>query len=297
MKRLKKDLKHPEIIRHAGGSTMRRVTYKQRRSGLAVSVCILVMISVVPFVSQNIEAQPGIWTDTFDDETKVLSKSNTEVVGGFARIQTLATDYTWRKEGIVVDRGGPSKPDERYAYYPWVLKGSDGLYRMWYSSLSASNQFQIMHATSWDGYVWEKKGVVISPGFSGTGSDSERVYSPCVIYEAGQYIMYYTAVDPGDIRITLMATSADGIAWSYAGLALNYGGPGESLASAYASVLRDGSTFKSWYSGFGTTWQMFHATSSDAFGWTKQGLVMPLGAPGEPDDTSILKNTVVRNST
>jgi predicted GH43/DUF377 family glycosyl hydrolase len=240
-----------------------------------------------------------MWTDDFADETKVFSKSNTEVVGGIAWIQVLASDYNWQKQGMVMDTGGPSDPDGKSVSEPWILKGPDGLYRMWYTGVTESTpQYSIMHATSWDGYTWEKHGSVLTPGFSGTGSDSDRVYSPCVIDEGSQYRMYYTGVS-GITRITLMAVSTDGISWSYDGLAINVGGSGETVVSGYASVLEDVADYKAWYSGVagGGNYQIFHATSPDAVTWTKQGLVLPNGPPGAPDDFSIVKNAVLKNST
>lgn len=278
---------------------MRRVQTGTRRRELVILLSALVLASAFPFMAQTATAQPGVWTDTFADETKVFSKSNAEVVGGNARIQVLASDYNWQKQGIVMNEGGAADPDGKFATEPWVLKGSDGLYRMWYSAVSLGDVYQIMYATSWDGYNWEKQGAVISPGFSGTGSDSWRVYSPSVIDEGSQYRLYYTAVDVGDTRITLMAVSPDGASWTYDGLALNVGGAGETRVAGYASVLEDGASYKSWYSGFsgGGNYQIFHATSPDAVTWTKQGLVMPNGPPGAPDDFSIIKNVVVKNST
>lgn len=277
---------------------MRRVPFKSKSCGLVILLSFLIVISAFPFVAQIVKAPAGQWTDTFADETRVFSKSNTEVVGGDAGIQVLATDYNWQKQGVVVDIGGPGDPDSSYASYPWVLKGPDGLYRMWYSGVTTGNAYRILYATSWDGYNWEKLGTVISPGFSGTGSDSRRVYAPCVIDEGSQYRMYYTAVDISDTRITLMAVSPDGVSWTYDGLAINVGGSGETKVAAYASVLEDGPSYKSWYSGYSASnYRIFHATSLDGVAWTKQGLVMPLGAPGEPDDLHMIKNVVVKNST
>jgi hypothetical protein len=278
---------------------MRRVPIIARRSELVILMSAIVLVSALPFLSTNVMAQPGVWTDTFADETKVFSKSNAEVVGGNARIQVLASNYSWQKQGVVMNEGGAADPDGKYATESWVLKGSDGLYRMWYSATSQSNVFRIMYATSWDGYNWEKYGVVISPGLSPTGLDSWRVYSPCVIDEGTQYRMYYTGVNGADKRVILMAVSSDGISWTYDGLAVNRGGVGEADIVAYGSVLEDVGSDKMWYSGYsaGGNYQIFHATSPDATTWTKQGLVMPLGPPGADDDFSIIKNVVVKNST
>ena len=277
---------------------MRRVQTGTRRRELVILLSALVLASAFPFMSQTATAQPGVWTDTFADETKVFSKSNAEVVGGNARIQVLASDYNWQKQGVVVDRGGPSDPD-RWVSEPWVLKGPDGVYRMWYLGVDGSNDYRIMYATSWDGYNWEKQGVVLPYGFSGTGADSRRVTSPCVIDEGTQYRMYYTGVNGADKRVILMAVSSDGLTWTYDGLAVNRGGVGENDVIAYESVLEDAGSYKMWYSGFsaGGNYQIFQATSPDATTWTKQGLVMPIGSPGADDGISIIKNVVVKNST
>ncbi len=270
------------------------------RSRLVILFSILMLVSALPFVTNISKAQPGQWSDTFADESKILTKVNAEVVGGNAQIQQLVTNYTWQEKGVVVDQGGLGEPDSKYVTYPWILKGSDGVYRMWYSGVTTGDTYRILYATSPDGYNWTKRGPVISPGFSGTGYDSERVFSTTVMYDEGQYKMWYTGQTSSDVRRILYANSTDGETWEYRSLALDVGGAGETQEVAYPSVIKDGGTYKMWYSGYpggSGNWQIFHATSADSVSWTKQGLVMPIGSPGDDDDYQLYQNAVIKNST
>lgn len=224
---------------------------------------------------------------------------NAEVLGGNAQIQTLATDYSWQKQGVVLPSGTGADPDASAATYPWVLKDSNGLYRMWYTGVDVGNFYSIQYATSWDGYDWTKLGTAIPRDFSGTGFDGDRVYSCTVLQEGGLFKMWYTGQTAGDVRRILYATSPDGLSWTYNSLAVDVGGAGESRAVAFPSVINDAGTYKMWYSAIDTggDWENFHATSLDGLIWAKQGRVMPLGPPGDPDDASLVKNVVTKNST
>lgn len=280
--------------------TMRRVSIDTRSHRIVIVLSFLVVVSAFPFAAQVVKAPPGQWSDIFVDQSKIFTKVNTDVMGGNVQIVQLATDYSWQKKGVVLDLGGPGDPDEVYAYYPWVLRGTDGVYRMWYSAVSGSGTFRIAHATSHDGYNWTKLGSVISPGFSGTVADEYRVFACAVIYDQGLYKMWYTGQTIStDFRRILYATSPDGLTWTPFGISLPLGGAGESKVVGYPSVMKDGSTYKMWYSGFqvGGSYRIYYATSLDGQTWSRQGLVVPLGPPGQPDDDEILKNVVTKNST
>jgi len=142
--------------------------------------------------------------------------------------------------------------------------------------------------------TWTKHGVVLDKG----GSDpheSQQVNSPYVLYEGGVYRMWYAATDGSSITWIMYATSADGVTWTKHGSVFSPGPLGEEEQVIYQCVLRDGSTYKMWYSGYdGSNYRIFYATSPDGLAWSRQGMVMDLGPPGSPDDYYVFDPFVIK---
>jgi hypothetical protein len=176
----------------------------------------------------------------------------------------------WTKQGMVLNYG--TEYDIYHASAPSVLKDGS-TYKMWYQGDCATGDpTRILYATSPDGIAWTKQGVAVDVGAT---YDTVRAWCPCVIKVGGEYRMWYSGYDGTNMRI-LYANSTDGVVWVKRGLALNIGGVGESLHLSYPCVIvdQDGS-YKMWYSGYQTVYQIFLATSPDGLTWTKQGLVLP----------------------
>lgn len=123
--------------------------------------------------------------------------------------------------------------------------------------------------------------------------DSDEAAAPSVMLDGGTYKMWYFGRSAGTARIGY-ATSTDGRTWSKQGVVLSPSLPLEGSTVEYPDVVRVGSEYRMWYSGWdGATLRIFSATSTDGVSWTKQGVVLHVGASGEPDDWTVWDPTVV----
>jgi predicted GH43/DUF377 family glycosyl hydrolase len=166
---------------------------------------------------------------------------------------------------------------------------------MWYTGNDGTNS-RILYATSADGNSWTKSGVVLDKG--GT-YDSVHAAAPSVLKET-DYKMWYSGYDGTNWRI-LYATSSDGTTWTKEGLTIDKGGFYDSVHAKSPTVIKDGGTYKMWYSGYdGSNWRILYATSptGEVGTWTKQGLAMDCGEnPQGYDSESVFDPMVLINST
>ncbi len=175
-------------------------------------------------------------------------------------------------------------------------------------------------------------GAVFSVAGSGCGGnattfDSRQVFRPSILRDVATtqspcpgiatgatcYRMWYT----GDItepqpRIGY-ATSPDGVVWTRVagggpgGSVLGAGAPGgfDSNGVAYASVLKDGSLFKMWYVGYGTSAYvdgLGYATSTDGLNWQRVpgplaggAVLLPTDQVGQFDRETVNTPTVIKD--
>ena len=209
-----------------------------------------------------------------------------------------------------------------------------GTYKMWYVGHDGVN-YRIYHATSPDALTWTKMTNVaeaannltgtygrIPLGGSGRG-DANLVLRPCVIKDGGTYKMWYSGQDGTSYRI-FHATSPDGLTWTkmtnvieaannltgtYGRIPLGGSGRGDATHVFQPRVIKDGNTYKMWYTGAnGGTFTIFHATSSDGLTWTKMTNVIeaannltgtygriPLGGTGKGDVSGVLLLGVIKD--
>ena len=162
-------------------------------------------------------------------------------------------------------------------------------YVMWYSGTPEDGgPSAIFRATSTDGQHWTRSGGG-APVLAATPSafDADGVYGPDVIYNpadaAAPYRMWYSG-RAGVFGGIGYATSTDGITWvkypSFGPLPLavvSHGAAGsaDSFSAADPTVLKDGSTWKMWYTGDDSTKKrVAYATSVDGITWAKGGKVI-----------------------
>lgn len=193
----------------------------------------------------------------------------------------------WTKDGVVLS---PLGGNESIVGYPSVVKVG-GTYWMYYTGIGGSPQ--IFAATSPDGIVWTRRGLVLSNGSSGS-PDATGAFAPQVLFEGGAYRMWYTGrLDSGASDIAL-AESTDGLIWTKEGLAVAPGPTGspDSYAVQYASVVHIGSTYIMAYSGLTDpyTASILYANSSDGVAWTKAGQLLA-GIPGS--ETNVFQPDLV----
>jgi len=156
-------------------------------------------------------------------------------------------------------------------------------------------------------------------------ADEATAIAPSVIKDGNTYKMWYHGYAAGNTTYRILyATSPDGINWTKydntilaasdttgtnGRIPLGTNGKGDDAHVGYPNVIKDGNTYKMWYSGHdGSGWKIFYATSPDGLTWTKydnsietpsnttgtNGRI-PLGTDGSGDDTSIVRASVIKD--
>jgi predicted GH43/DUF377 family glycosyl hydrolase len=167
-------------------------------------------------------------------------------------------------------------------------------YVMWYSGTSEDGgKPAIFIATSSDGVTWTRANAG-APVLQGTPGafDADGVYGADVVYDpadpAAPYRMWYSG-RAGVFGAIGFATSVDGITWAKYPIGslplpvLVHGpaGSADSFSAADPTVLKDGSTWKMWYTGDDSSKKrVAYATSSDGVTWAKGGKVIAPEDPG-----------------
>ena len=121
---------------------------------------------------------------------------------------------------------------------------------------------------------------------------------PSILKDGDTYKMWYNF--GGEIHY---ATSTNGINWSYSSFNAVLAGTAGSWDSDsvwWPWVVKDGDTYKMWYSGTNsdTSHQKIgYATSTDGITWTKSGLnpIMSPGASGQWDDYTVMRPMVIKD--
>lgn len=152
--------------------------------------------------------------------------------------------------------------------------------------------------------------IILDLGTSGDWDDA-HVWSPYVIKDGNQYLMWYNGNDGSNNRIGL-ATSSDGLNWTkYAGnncsgttgngCVFNLGSGFDTNWVYAPSVIKDGNTYRMWYGGRdGSNIEIGYATSSDGINWTRQNggnAVLSQGAAGSWDDVDVSYPRVIKEGT
>jgi predicted GH43/DUF377 family glycosyl hydrolase len=168
-------------------------------------------------------------------------------------------------------------------------------YDMWYTGTAEDGTGPaIFLATSTDGTTWTRanSGAAVLQG-TPAAFDANGVSGADVVYDAtdlvAPYKMWYSG-QSGVFGGIGYATSTDGITWTKftnGGAlpvpVLDHGAPGsaDSFSAADPSVLKDGSTWKMWYTGDDSNKRRIaYATSPDGVSWTKGGKVIAPEDPG-----------------
>lgn len=194
----------------------------------------------------------------------------------------------------VLDPAASAVGDNDNVDDPSVVKVG-ATYKMFYSGTAEDSDTQsVFLATSTDGKVWTRANggaAVLAP--TAAAFDAHGVFAPEVLYDAADatapYKMYYSGRGPtfGGIGY---AISLDGISWTkYTGgtaapkAVVEHGAAGaaDSIAASDPSVLKDGATWKMWYTGDDSSKKRIaYATSSDGLTWSKGGKVIAPEDPG-----------------
>ena len=162
----------------------------------------------------------------------------------------------------VLESGAPGEWDAGTVQDPSVIKDGD-LYKMWYDGWTAGVG-GIGYATSPDGVTWTKyAGNPVMTGSPAPGWDY-HVYASAVILDGGVYRMLYSGGDQArSAWETGYATSTDGTHWTRRGRVVAQGPEHawDCCEADYADLLRVGDTYKAWYSGYRTGYQIGLSTA------------------------------------
>jgi predicted GH43/DUF377 family glycosyl hydrolase len=175
---------------------------------------------------------------------------------------------------------------------PSVIKvGST--YDMYYTGYAEDGSAPAIYlATSADGTTWTRAngGKPVLQGTAGS-FDGDGVYGVDVVYDPtdplAPYKMWYSGRE-GVFGGIGYASSLDGLSWLQFGggtplPVLDHGlaGSADSFSAADPSVLKDGSTWKMWYTGDDSNKKRIaYATSQDGMTWAKGGKVIAPEDPG-----------------
>jgi predicted GH43/DUF377 family glycosyl hydrolase len=162
-----------------------------------------------------------------------------------------------------------------------VLK-ENGKYKAWYSFFNGQSIPVIHYAESDDGIQWNiySKNPILSPHGNGNGASnsfySHGMHTPRVMKVDGKYIMLFSGYDGTYWRIGY-AESPDGIIWIKAKEPVFElsGNDWDKIYILCPSLLKEGTTYKMWYTGFdGDVFRIGYAESLNAVNWSR-----PIGIP------------------
>ena len=151
---------------------------------------------------------------------------------------------------------------------------NDGKYRMFVNSIYQSHHVTIGYTESSDGITWNQpfKDAVLQLGNPGKWDD-EAVEVGGILYENGNYLMYYTGSQSSDGNWNIgMATSADGIHWEKVPQPVLYADNKE-FQLHVDDVVKFNNSYYLYYTIRNPYSDSFYsiglATSSDAIHWNK----------------------------
>jgi predicted GH43/DUF377 family glycosyl hydrolase len=104
----------------------------------------------------------------------------------------------WNRQGkVAIDY----KDNTEFALArPWVLKDSDGIYKMWFSykgDVATGSTYRMGFATSNDGKSWNRQDQLANIGVSESGWDSKMIEYAAVMDHNGKKIMFYNGNNYG----------------------------------------------------------------------------------------------------
>ena len=250
-------------------------------------IAAITVVALVLGWAQVLQAEPGPW---------VKSDSNPVLV---------PAEWTGGRTGITMA----------------VIKEAPDSYKAWYTASAPSGtsliyrNYYVGYATSSDGLSWTQNA---APVMSGTadGWDTKGTYTASVLKDGDTYRMWYAGMETTGVREIGYATSTDGLAWTKVGTGpvLTATNLWEAGTVYYPSVIKDGDTFKMYYSARAVNVpdnspsEICYATSTDGITWDKPNLglysfdgstanniVMPLGAAGSFDVTRATHPHVIKD--
>lgn len=258
-----------------------------------------------------------------------LSLTATQELAALAATQPPTDPAAPTGPGRLFGPGPADWWDSERVSCPKVLRGEDGIWRMWYYGRDAEFDRQILlptgrvgHAVSADGIHWERvrgpltMGCVFEPHEHANRFDSGHVGISDIQYRGGVYWMWYFGGDR-TVRDVLgfpvkgfplrpgCAVSRDGLHWTrlegpHQGALLEVGRPDEfdAVMAAWPQVIEwpDGS-WRMYYHGMDQQqrYTLGWAESADGLRWEKRGPLLGPGARGQFDDLGVATRHMFRH--
>ena len=202
------------------------------------------------------------------------------------RVGLAASDdgVHFTKLGVVIPLGVAGDFDDRHTLdaAPLLL---DGRVLLYYTGYDETN-YRIGVAGSDDGIHFTKLGVVIPLGAGGEFDDTHTLDAAPLVVD-GRVLLYYAGDDGGTRRVGL-AGSDDGIHFTKLGVVVPLGVAGDfddRHTLDPAPLVVNGRVLLYYRGDDGNTRRIGVAASEDGIHFTKLGVVIPLGAVGDFDDT------------
>jgi hypothetical protein len=225
--------------------------------------------------------------------------------------------------GRVLGPGPAGRWDSERVSSPCVLRGDDGVWRMWYYGRDPTFDRsidvptgRIGLATSNDGLRWQRVdgpgtlGAVLDPSGDPRRFDAAHVGVSFVERRGSTWWMWYSGgrraetARPGFPMRPGLALSGDGVHWlrvegPHGGAMLDPGRPGEpdEFMVGWPQVLQasDGSFRMYYHTRAARGFLPMLAVSEDGFRWQKRGVILEPGPRGSFDEAGIATRTVFRH--
>lgn len=202
----------------------------------------------------------------------------------------------------LLDIGPPGSPDDNKTGPRVVLKMGPQDYRMWYEAVPGPNQSSVGFATSNNGVIWTKQGIVLTPSADWEGGPNGEVSPNSILIENGLFQMWYHSYDfatPSHRRIGL-ATSTNGLNWEKHPVpVLDVGTPGslDDKMVVEPRVFKVDNAYRMYYGGMSfassaSGYALCMAMSPDGTNWTKY-VRNPL--PGIPARTGAAGYAIIQD--
>ena len=181
---------------------------------------------------------------------------------------TSTDGNTWTKyaSNPVLSPGSTGAWDAKYVKDPWVLKIGN-VYHMWFVGGMTTSGDHIGHAISTDGTTWTRDSA--NPVFAPEPTNKWEQYyvsNPCVLYDSGRFVMYYSATYTALSKHRVgRAYSDNGASWirDMANPVLDWGNLTEwdDDGVMLGSIFVEGSLHHMYYQGYsGSNWLIGYGT-------------------------------------